>query len=479
MNKQILIQHVRWISIFFLMWLPNQSLFCQISAPGADYSESTAYVEHPEQDTVFVFNKTKDQTENDIGSLEMASPDGESDWIFLWYQYRPEMNGFDYSNPLKTENNSALSRLENLGSGGYAVVYSNGIINDTIVAWVFINDFIHTPVKITFKDDEGQLLPSRYTCDYVELKADVATDTFHYYDPANDSMLVLANYIIYAWTSDPAGKNPSDSDDRFTGTEIRDRTFEPPTEDTHYFLEASDKYGVTHYDTVFYETIQTKAVLDTIAPPVTFDDGLQYYNTRNEDTKSAPYQMFFSPKESENADRYVWNFGDEEGDTTYYTADSVEYVFYDPLKSPYSIRLTTYSEEGCPSSDSVEIEIATSELFVPPYFTPKENQIKIDKVVTPNGDGNNDYFRVYDVSIRAFEIVIFNRWGKVVNRSNGNDIRDWKGWDGYIGDSQRPAPEGVYYFVLRAEGWDGIDYEFPDRDMERTGFFHLFRENQR
>ena len=75
--------------------------------------------------------------------------------------------------------------------------------------------------------------------------------------------------------------------------------------------------------------------------------------------------------------------------------------------------------------------------------------------------------------------MIFNRWGKVVNRSKGDDIRDWKGWDGYIGDSQRPAPEGVYYFVLRAQGWDGIDYEFPDRDMERKGFFHLFRENQR
>jgi gliding motility-associated-like protein len=450
----------------------------QIRSASANYTDVTSYVAHPKQDTVFVFNKSKDQTEDAIGALQLRSPDGEKDWIFQWYAYDSASREFDFSTALKTDNNDSISELTNIASGGYAVVYFNGTMMDTAVAWVFVNDFINQPVTITHKNDEGQLLPSRYTCDYVELKADLATDTFHYYDLSNDSMLLLSNYVNYSWTSDPEGKKPDESENVYKLNNIRSRTYDPPTEDTHYFLEVTDKFGVTQRDTVFYETIQTKAILDTLAPPVTFNDGGQYYNNTNEDLKSAPYKMFFNPGESENAARYVWNFDNEEGDTTYFTADSVEHIFYDPLKSPYVIKLTTYSEENCLSSDSVEIEIAESELHVPPYFTPKKDQpgFESPEFITPNGDGNNDYFRVFDVSIREFEIVIFNRWGRVVNKSEGPDIRDWMGWDGYIGDSKRPAPEGVYYFVLRAKGWDGVKYKYPNSDQEIKGFFHLFRE---
>lgn len=479
MSKQKLCKHVIRLITAILLWFPLVETLGQIVAPKADYIDVTSYVKHPKEDSVFVFNKASGQGTDSLGALQVSSPNGEDDWVFRWYMYHTELNDFDFSNPLLTENNTNFSTIDNLTSGGYAVVLSDGVFTDTLTAWVFINNFRNIPIRITHKNDEGNLLPSRYTCEYVELKADVETDTFYYYDLSNDSMLVLNNYINYSWTSDPQGKNPSDSDNRFTGAEIRDRTYDPPTEDTYYFLEVADKYGVTQFDTVFYETIQTKAVLDTIAPPVSFSDGGQYYNNQKKDTKSAPYQMFFSPKESENAARFVWSFGEEEDDTTYFTPDSVEYIFYDPLKSPYTVHLTTYSEENCMSSDSVEIEIAESQLSVPPFFSPKENQPTIDKVVTPNGDGNNDYFRVYDVSIREFEIIIFNRWGRVVNRSEGNDIREWKGWDGYVGNSQRPAPEGVYYFVLRARGWDGLNYVYPDRDAELRGFFHLFRENQR
>lgn len=457
------------------------SVHGQIKAPSASYVDVTNYVEHPYQDTVFVFNKTGKNSPDNIGSLEINAPNGEDNWLFQWFRYDPVNRYFDFLNPLKSENNVNSSSLQGLNSGGYAVMFSNGIQMDTAVAWIFVNNFINRTVEIQNKDNEGKLTEAGYICAYVELKANVETDTFYYYDLTNDSMLVLSNYVSYAWSSDPEGKNPNNSEEVFRLPVIRDRTYEPPTEDTHYFLEVTDKYGAKKTDTIFYETIQTKAVLDTIASPVTFNDGGQYYNTQKKDTRSAPFQVFFSPKESENAFKYIWNFGDENGDTTYYTADSVEYIFYDPLKSPYTISLTTVSEEGCESKDSVEIEIEESTLAVPPYFTPKVDQpgVNAPEFVTPNGDGSNDYFRVYDVSIREFEIIIFNRWGRIVNQSKGSDIRDWKGWDGYMGNSRRPAPEGVYYYVLKAKGWDGVDYEYPDKNQEIKGFFHLFRENRR
>lgn len=485
MSKKHICFAVSFACAVLFSFFINVDLNAQITSPNANFIDSTQYPVHEEQDPVFVFNKSKGQTDDDLDSLQMDSPDGEDDWVFQWYAYDTVTNGFDFTTPLKSENNVASSNITDLSSGGYAVVFTNGIFMDTARAWVFINAFADVPVRITHKDNEGNLLPSRYTCDYVELKADVATDTFYYYDPENDSLLLLPNHVDYTWTSEPAGKEPAESETRFTSASIRSRTYDPPTEDTHYFLEVTDRFGVSQYDTVFYETIQTKAVLDTLAPPVTFNNGGQYYNTQKKDTKSAPFQMFFNPKESENAERYLWEIKSMDSDTieydsTYYSNDSLEYIFY--LPGTYNAVLTTYSEENCQSSDSVEITIAESELGVPPFFTPKEDQPRLDAsdFVTPNGDGNNDYFRVYDVSIREFEIVIFNRWGRVVNRSKGSDIRDWMGWDGYIGNTSRPAPEGVYYFVLRAKGFDGVSYEYPHRKIEEIkGFFHLFRENRR
>lgn len=80
--------------------------------------------------------------------------------------------------------------------------------------------------------------------------------------------------------------------------------------------------------------------------------------------------------------------------------------------------------------------------------TIKESELLVPNVFTPNGDGQNDEFRVQYRSIVEFHCWVFNRWGKLVY--------EWtdpaKGWDGMIGS--RPAAEGAYYYVIRARGTD-------------------------
>lgn len=89
-----------------------------------------------------------------------------------------------------------------------------------------------------------------------------------------------------------------------------------------------------------------------------------------------------------------------------------------------------------------------------------ESNLKVPNAFSPNGDGVNDYFNVYDVkSIVEFEAAIYNRWGQQLY-SWGIDQIDCEscGWDGtYKG---KPVKDGVYFVVVTAKGADGIVYEF-------------------
>jgi len=70
--------------------------------------------------------------------------------------------------------------------------------------------------------------------------------------------------------------------------------------------------------------------------------------------------------------------------------------------------------------------------------------VKIN-VITPNGDGINDYLEFPNLQMYAQnELVIFNRWGTEIARYP--NYRNF--WDAY------GVPDGVYFYVLYLE--DGI-----------------------
>lgn len=74
----------------------------------------------------------------------------------------------------------------------------------------------------------------------------------------------------------------------------------------------------------------------------------------------------------------------------------------------------------------------------------------IPNVITPNGDGVNDFFRVQAPTVRPLRLQMFNRWGREVYQSTD-----------YQGDwPQSAPPAGLYYFLLtddkyqkRYRGW--------------------------
>ena len=79
---------------------------------------------------------------------------------------------------------------------------------------------------------------------------------------------------------------------------------------------------------------------------------------------------------------------------------------------------------------SKEAKITVEDLFIP-------------SVITPNGDGKNDYFKVSE-NIGKIEIIIFNRWG-IEEYSNRNYLNDWDGRN----NKGSQLPDDTYFFILK------------------------------
>ena len=98
------------------------------------------------------------------------------------------------------------------------------------------------------------------------------------------------------------------------------------------------------------------------------------------------------------------------------------------------IIVTGESSNNCNDTASVTINVlAAPDVFIPSAFT-------------PNGDGQNDYFKpqfIRDHTIRDFSI--FNRWGqKVYGISFMQQLGN--GWDGSF--KGKPCDKGTYYYIL-------------------------------
>lgn len=88
-------------------------------------------------------------------------------------------------------------------------------------------------------------------------------------------------------------------------------------------------------------------------------------------------------------------------------------------------------------------------------ITASESVLNVPNAFSPNGDGQNDIYKVKDdfKSIIEFHGYIFNRWGK--------KLFEWKditqGWDGKSGGSD--VSDGAYFCRIDAKGADGKEYK--------------------
>lgn len=111
----------------------------------------------------------------------------------------------------------------------------------------------------------------------------------------------------------------------------------------------------------------------------------------------------------------------------------------------YTVMLTAYRDNQREMvTDVVTIEIQEgSNLFVP-------------DIITPNGDGLNDAFKVEGINIESFNLMVVNASGKVVFETN-NINEPWT----YSGG--QPTAMEAYFAVIKARGVDGKPYSIRQR----------------
>ena len=91
---------------------------------------------------------------------------------------------------------------------------------------------------------------------------------------------------------------------------------------------------------------------------------------------------------------------------------------------------------GCQNTANISITVTICE---------EEINLRIPNVFTPNGDDQNDLFKVDGVFLNTsiFEMKVYNRWGQLVFEADQVD----KGWDGRTSNGTE-VTEGTYFYTI-------------------------------
>jgi len=147
------------------------------------------------------------------------------------------------------------------------------------------------------------------------------------------------------------------------------------------------------------------------------------------------------------ASTWAWQFGDPAGSTS---TDPSPTFTYDAIDC-YPVMLTVTNAVGCVDSvEKIVCVLGPDTLFIPNVFT-------------PNGDGQNDAFRITGGKLTQLEVRIFNRWGQLVALLD----RPKQSWDGRS-IAGEVLTTGTYFYTLRATTGEG-------EVLDRSGTISLVR----
>lgn len=183
-----------------------------------------------------------------------------------------------------------------------------------------------------------------------------------------------------------------------------------PTTTTVYTVEVSDSCGtyiVTGVINVYVEKPDAAFVQSPLAQEV---------------NKPVRFENL-----STGASSYYWDLGNGETGT-----DTDMMTSYEE-EGEYDVMLIAYDDKGC--SDTMRITIT-----IYPEF-----QLYVPNAFTPNGDGKNDAFFAKGESVAEYEMIIYDRWGNQLFRTE----EVFGEWDGTTNGIETPL--GVYVWVIRAK----------------------------
>ncbi|MDR0802272.1 choice-of-anchor L domain-containing protein [Fluviicola sp.] len=173
---------------------------------------------------------------------------------------------------------------------------------------------------------------------------------------------------------------------------------------------------------------------------------------------------------SQNATNYEWYFGN--GNTAFVNDVSSQSQTYTISSNIMLIAINGPCRDTAYASVAI-VECGCTDPLATNYdpnavqnngscLYPEPSAI-VPNIFTPNGDANNDVFKLTTTNATEVIMRINNRWGNVVFEGTGLDPY----WDGKINGSM--APDGVYFLQYTVKGLMG-------KEITGQGFLQLIRE---
>lgn len=196
----------------------------QIFSPAANSCILTDYpVFAGRVDTIYVFCSPDEAGNPVTGSLVALPEHGTPGWDFEWS--RLDTITFAWVHFL-TETGQSSSTVTGLNTGGYRVrITDGGGTHRYYYAWVYVRQLAVTAgIK-------------NLTCLQFAIEGTINSDVFRYFDPSDQSAIILPNDVDFVWSSDPPigylGSIPV----------LDPLIWPPPAVNTEFFLTVTDETG--------------------------------------------------------------------------------------------------------------------------------------------------------------------------------------------------------------------------------------------
>ncbi len=397
------------------------------------------------QDNIHVFCGGK----GDLNASLIASS-GVEPASFEWLKYNEASGNFDPF--LNDQSGNTTSTISNLADGCYRVNITGTSGVKTYTAWVF-NNYIETTAEI----------PESNCIKFILKGTLISPTTFTYIDIPTGQAKQLNKKIKVEWLENGTA---------VVSSVLISEIFDPPTKNTNYVFEVTDRFDCVARVNVEYISIVTKASFEAVKPDrksdSRFDEAplrVAFKNT-SENGDAGKYEWFIFRDLNEIKRESEANGGVvKDSILIKIFTDSPEYAFEN--SGTYMVKLV--------SKKISEFHTCTDTFYMSDYIVADTSFIEAPNVFTPNGDEFNEKFVVRFFSMKTVKISIFNRWGKVLHVWESNNVQGFSPtidsvpqavWDGKVGG--KIATPGVYYYVVEGLGRD-------DKRKAKSGFFHLFR----
>ncbi|MCU4173659.1 gliding motility-associated C-terminal domain-containing protein [Carboxylicivirga sp. N1Y90] len=402
------------ILVLVLISLLSSGINAQISAPDRFYEELTSYPDG-NNDPIFYFE--------DINSARLIAPTGAT---YQWFRYSNTSNSFE---PLVGENGNTLNSV---GEYGYRVQVDNGVgtISD-YYCWAFVPMITDASINIELAN-----------CNNLRQLASTNFKNLVYFNHKGDNSSIAVDYeFVYNWSSIPVGP--------IEGIGTQSIEIDAPTEDTEYHISISNKFTPT------IEAVE--ATNDYIAIAVSADFVAISNDPEDNEIKEASAAIDLKLYADVNPDtKEVLSRG-----------HISEYKFTDDdVLIDYAAQIQSHIIKDLGENvillEVVNLDSGCESVSAPQTFTIKEMVVKVPGAFSPFSSPNqNDEFKVLYRSVAKFNMLIYNRWGRMVYKGTNPA----EGWDGRI--NGRKAEPGVYFYMIEAEGYN------KDERTKLEGAVHL------